>query len=133
MRADTKTISIDASPRDVTRFLADPANLPRWAVGFAKAVRRENGGWKVETAGGEMALRIDADTATGIVDFVMSPRPGLEILAASRVVPRGSACEYVFTQFQAAGMSDEAFGKSIQALEHELKVLKAIAEVQCPL
>ncbi len=133
MRADTRTISIDAPAAEVMRFVADPANLPRWAVGFAKSVRRENGGWSVETAGGKMPIRIRADEATGVVDFVMSPQPGIEILAASRVVPRGLACEYVFTQFQGPGMPDDAFLKSVQALQHELKVLKAIAEVECPL
>lgn len=133
MRADTKTISIAASASDVLRFLADPANLPRWAVGFARSVRRDNGRWLVQTGGGEMPIRILADEATGVVDFVLHPQPGVEVLAASRVVPRGEGCEYVFTQFQAPGMSDEAFLRSVQALEHELNVLKAIAEVACPL
>ncbi|HTM59435.1 MAG TPA: SRPBCC family protein [Burkholderiales bacterium] len=133
MRADTKAISIDAPAAEVMHFLADPSNLPRWAVGFAKSVRRESDGWSVETTGGRMAIRIRADEATGVVDFLMSPQPGIEILAASRVVPRGRACEYVFTQFQSPGMPDEAFRKSVQALQHELKVLKAIAEVECPL
>lgn len=32
MRADTKTISIDADPEKVFRFLVDPAHLPRWYV-----------------------------------------------------------------------------------------------------
>ena len=133
MRADTKTIAIDAPAAEVRRFLADPANLPRWAVGFAKSVRQDEGRWIVQTASGEIPIRIRTDETSGVVDFVMSPAPGVEALAASRVVPRGRGCEYVFTQFQATGMSDELFAKSVEALEHELKVLKAIAEVQCPL
>ena len=132
MRADTQTVSIDAPAGRVTRFLADPANLPRWAVGFAKAVRQEGGRWRVRTGAGEVALRIDADPARGIVDFVISPAPGVELLAASRVIPRGAGCEYTFTQFQAPGMSDEAFRMSVKALAHELSVLKALMEVACP-
>lgn len=133
MRADTKTISIDADPKTIREFLADPKNLPRWAVGFAKAVREEAGKWFVQTGGGELAIRIVADAETGVVDFWMSPAPGVEFLAASRVVPRDGASEYVFTQFQAPGMSDETFSKNVKAVEHELTVLKAIAEVECPL
>jgi hypothetical protein len=40
MRADTKTISIHSTRERVVDFLSDPSNLPRWAVGFAKGVRR---------------------------------------------------------------------------------------------
>jgi hypothetical protein len=133
MRADTKTTSIEANPRKVVRFLADPRNLPRWAVGFAKSVRQEDNRWYVQTGTGEMAVRIDSDEKTGIVDFWMAPAPGVDVLAASRVIPRGNGSEYVFTQFQAAGMPDDAFLASVRALEHELTVLKAIAEVECPL
>lgn len=133
MRADTKTISIDAPAAEVVRFLAEPRNLPRWAVGFARSVRREGAQWLVQTGGGEVPIRIVADEASGVVDFLMRPQPGVELLAASRVVRRGEGCEYVFTQFQAPGMPEEAFRRSVQALEHELRVLKAIAEVECPL
>jgi len=133
MRADTKTISIDADSAKVARFLADPQNLPRWAVGFAKAIRREGDSWYVKTAAGEMEVRISSDEKSGVVDFLMSPTPGVEALAASRVIPRGRRSEYVFTQFQSPGMTDEAFRQSVKTLEHELTVLKALLEVECPL
>lgn len=133
MRADTKTISIDADPAAVVRFLADPQNLPRWAVGFAKSVRKDADRWRVKTAAGEMGLRIAADPGSGVVDFWISPAPGIEALAASRVVARGRGSEYIFTQLQAPGMSDDAFGSSVAAVVHELTVLKALMEVECPL
>lgn len=133
MRADTKTVSIDAPPRAIFRFLANPDNLPRWAVGFARAVREEGGQWYVRTGGGEVRLRVEADEKNGTVDFWIAAGPAGEALAASRVLPRGTGAEYVFTQFQAPGMPDEAFAQSIKALQHELVVLKAVAEVSCPL
>ena len=133
MRADTKTISIDADPTKAVLFLADPQNLPRWAVGFAKSVRHDSGHWYVKTSAGEIGVRILADEKGGIVDFWMSPAPGVEALAASRVIPRGRGSEYTFTQFQSPGMTDEAFRQSVKALEHELTVLKALLEVECPL
>jgi hypothetical protein len=133
MRADTKTIAINANKEIVVKFLADPANLPRWAVGFAKSVRRDEERWLVTTAGGEVAIRIVADPESGVVDFYMSPAPGVEGLAASRAIPSRDGVEYVFTQFQAPDMPDDAFDKSVKALAHELTVLKALLEVECPL
>jgi hypothetical protein len=134
MRADTKTIAIRARPDKVVEFLADPANLPRWAVGFARSVRRDGDRWIVTTGGGgEMGVRIVADRKLGVVDFYMSPAPGVEGLAASRVVPSGDDVEYVFTQFQAPDMPDDVFEKNVRALAHELTVLKALLEIECPL
>jgi hypothetical protein len=132
MRADTKTTAIHAKPKQVIDFLADPQNLPRWAVGFAKSVRREGDRWIVTTGSGEMGIRIVAEPNFGVVDFYMSPAPGVEGLAASRVIPTLDGVEYVFTQFQAPDMPDDVFTKSIQALVRELSVLKALLEVECP-
>src|SRR5689334_18377144 len=113
MRSDTKTISINVRPGKVVAFLSDPRNLPRWAVGFAKSVREENGRFWVATGGGDIGIRVETELRSGVVDFLMSPGSSEESLAASRVVPNGSGCEYVFTQFQAPGMPDEMFDKNV--------------------
>jgi Polyketide cyclase / dehydrase and lipid transport len=47
MRSDTRTITIAARPEDVLAFVGDGANLPRWAIGFATAVRPDDAGWIV--------------------------------------------------------------------------------------
>ena len=57
MRADTKSIFIQASPSKVAEFLASPQNLPRWAVGFAKSIRNEDGNWFVTTGAGDLGIR----------------------------------------------------------------------------
>ena len=85
------------------------------------------------TAGGEVGVRIEAEPVLGVVDFYMSPAPGVEGVAASRVVPNGAGIEYVFTQFQAPDMPDAVFEKNIKAVAHELTVLKAQLEIECPL
>jgi hypothetical protein len=133
MKADTKTISIHATPDEVVDFLSDPMNLPRWAVGFAESVRLDGDRWIVTTGNGEMGVRIVTERRAGVVDFFISPAPGVEGLAASRVVPAGDGIEYVFTQFQAPDMPNEVFAKNVQALAHELTVLKALLEIECPL
>jgi hypothetical protein len=132
MPADTQSISIHVPRERALAFLVDPANLPRWAVGFAKSVRREREDWLVTTGSGDVKFRVESEPRSGSVDFVISPAPGLEALAASRVLPNGSGCEVVFTQFQQPGMSDDAFHQSVRAVAHELTVLKAVLEVNCP-
>jgi hypothetical protein len=133
MRSNTQAITIATQPDKVLRFLADPLNLPRWAVGFARGVREAGPGWVVSTGGGEVELRMVTDERLGVVDFVLLPAPGVEGRAASRVLANGDGCEYVFTQFQAAGMPDDVFAKNVRAVAHELSVLKALMEVECPL
>jgi hypothetical protein len=72
---------------------------------IAKAIRQTEGGWIVQTGTGEMGVHIEADARRGTVDFWISPAPGVELLAPSRVVPRGAGSQFVFTQFQAPGMA----------------------------
>jgi hypothetical protein len=133
MRADTKSVTIQTPPSKVVEFLADPRNLPRWAVGFAKAVEQTDGRWLVTTGSGKVGIRIEAEPQSGVVDFVVAPAPGVEAISASRVLPNGSGSEYIFTQFQAAGMPDDVFEKNVTALAHELTVLRALLEIECPL
>jgi hypothetical protein len=133
MRSDTQAITIASSPEDVLGFVADPENLPRWAVGFAKAVRHDGSNWIVETGQGPIPVRVDADPGTGVIDFHMRVQPDAEVTAFSRVTPNGPGTEYVFTQVQAPGMPDEVFEAQVRALGHELTALKAILDVDCPL
>ncbi|MGH2614443.1 MAG: SRPBCC family protein [Thermomicrobiales bacterium] len=134
MRADTQTVTISASPDEVFAFLAEPSNLPRWAVGFARAVRRDNDEWIVQTAQGEMPVRFAVDAGRGIIDFHMTVAPGVESVAYSRVVPNDSGAEYIFTQFQSPGMPDEVFAAQCAALAEELAILPILfrAHAVCP-
>jgi uncharacterized membrane protein len=43
MRTHTSSIQIDAPATEVQAIVADLDQLPRWAVGFAKAVERDGG------------------------------------------------------------------------------------------
>jgi polyketide cyclase/dehydrase/lipid transport protein len=133
-RAHTQTINIAASPAQVFDFVADPETLPLWAVGFCRRIRRDGPRWIVTTSHGDMALRLDADRIRGTIDFYWSPASGIELGAFSRVVPNGDGAEYIFTQFQSAGMSDEAFDGQVTALGEELRVLGSIlrARAVCP-
>jgi hypothetical protein len=133
-RADTQAVTIPASHEEAFAFLAEPENLPRWAVGFARGVRRDGDGWLVQTAQGEVPVRVAADAARGTIDFHLGVAPGVEAVAYSRLVPNGSGAEYVFTQFQVPGMPDEVFAGQRAALAEELALLPILfrARAACP-
>ena len=137
-RSNTHTVSIAAPAAEVFAFVADPENLPRWAVGFCKAIRRDSdraGRWIATTGGGDLPIRYVTDEARGVVDFYFEPRPNVEVAAFSRVLPNAAGAEYVFTQFQTAGMPDDVFESQVRALIEELQVLRAliVARLTCPL
>jgi hypothetical protein len=125
---------INAAPKAVQEFVADPANLPRWAVGFAKAVRQgHDGQWIVETAAGDVPIDIESHADTGVVDFHLQPAPGVRNTAFSRTVAAGQGTLYSFTQLQPTDMTDAVFEMNTAAVRHELVALKAILEVECPI
>jgi hypothetical protein len=135
MRSDTQTTSIPASYDEAFAFLADPRNLPRWAVGFARGIRREGNGWIVQTNQGDVPVRFVTDAQRGTIDFHMTVAPEVEAVAYSRVIPNADGAEYVFTQFQSPGMPDEVFAALRAALTEELAILPLLfrANAACPI
>jgi len=125
MKAHTAAVTIEAPAAEVLEFVANPASLPQWAVGFARAIRREGDRWIASTARGEVGVRYAVDHDLGTVDFYLAPSPGVEFPAFSRVLRNGDGAEYVFTQFQPDGMSDHEFQGQIDALREELQVLRS--------
>lgn len=135
MKTHTASIALQSAPAQTFEFLADATKLPVWAIGFAKAIEPADGDrWLVTLASGErMPLRIERDPATGVIDFVSIPAPGVEVPAHTRVVAHGEGSVYTFTMHQAPEMPDEVFDAQVAALERELTVLKAHLETACPL
>jgi hypothetical protein len=126
MRADTQAVTLDAPAATVFEFLAEAENLPKWAVGFAHAIRRDGDAWRLRTAQGEVGVRLVTDPALGTIDFHMSPAPDVEVVAYSRVIPGPDSAVYVFTQLRASGMPDAVFDGQVRALREELAVLQGI-------
>jgi len=133
MRSDTQTITIDASPDDVIAFVGEGTNLPRWAIGFAKSVRRSGDAWIVRTGDGEVRLALNVHESAGTVDFHLAPAPGVTATAFTRAVPNGNGTEFSFTQMQQPETPDEVFAQLVSAVVHELVTLKALLEIECPL
>ena len=135
-RSDTQSVTIDMPPSHVFAFIADPENLPSWAVGFCRGIRRDAaaGQWIVTTTQGDVPIRFVTLETAGTIDFYFTPAPGVELAAFSRVIPNGAGSEYIFTQLQSMGMSDEVFEGQMRALAGELRVLQGLlqARATCP-
>ncbi len=129
MRHDTQSIEIDVPARHAFEFLAQPENLPRWAAGFAKAIRRDGDAWAVTTPQGEIEMRYVTDPRLGVVDFHISPAPGVTTVAHSRILPLGERSVYVFTQEQTPGMPAPVFEGQVATLGRELRLLRSLLEV----
>ena len=125
--AETRSISIAASPSAVFSFLADARNLPRWAPGFAGAVRPDGDRWVVTSGGTELAIVVRADAERGTVDLLAGP--AFDRGAWSRVLPNGSGSEYVFTLFFPDGTPAEAIENQMRVVEEELQTVRSLVEV----
>ena len=126
--ARTLSISIAAPVEQVYQFVADAENLPQWAAGLCKAVRRAEVGWIVETPHGEATLRFTQPNELGVLDHYISPAPGTEIYVPMRVVSNGSGSEILFTLFRQPKMSDAQFAADADHVERDLHTLKKILE-----
>lgn len=123
-RAETRSISIEATPDSVFAFVADARNLPRWAPGFASAVRPEGDRWIVTSGETELTIAVVADQARGTIDLLAGPE--LNIGAFSRVVPNGTGSEYLFTLFFPEGTPPEAVSAQMEAVDGELLAVREL-------
>ena len=101
MRADTQTVTIETSPDQVLLFVADGSNLPRLAIGFARAVERNGEGWIVTTGQGGGHHDDHRGPLACTVDFRMEMGAAGDAAAFAPVLPNGAGSEFVFSQFRA--------------------------------
>ncbi len=128
LRSKTLSVSIECPPTDVYGFVSNPENLPKWATGFCRSVRKVKGEWIVETSDGIMRITFVGPNEFGVLDHYVRPAPGGEIVNPMRVIPNGSGSEVIFTLFQLPNMSDEKYAKDVRLVERDLRTLKNILE-----
>lgn len=128
MRSRTISVEIDAPPETVYRCVRDPDQLPRWAAGICKSVTVHGDIWHVDTGSelGTVLLEFCPDNAFGVLDHRVTLPDGQSQNNPVRVVANGEGSELMFTVFQAAGMSDAAFLKDVQAVTRDLKTIKML-------
>ena len=123
-RAETRSISIEATPAAVFAFVADPYNLPRWAPAFASEVRPDGERWTVTSGGAELTIAVQASEEHGTVDLLGGPE--LNVGAFSRVLPNAAGSEYLFTLFFPDGTPQEAIAAQMDVVEEELRSIREL-------
>ena len=128
LQSRTLSISIDCRPDRVYTFVSNPENLPRWAAGLCKSIRKSGAGWIVETTQGPMNVRFVKNNDLGVLDHYVTPAPGVEVYVPIRVLPNGSGSTVLFTLFQLPGMSDEKYAEDAGLVTRDLETLKRVLE-----
>jgi hypothetical protein len=119
----TQTISIDAPPETVLDLVGDPRNLPRWAPGFASAVREDGDGWIVTSSQGDVRRHIPVSRESGTVDYLAEP--GARLGLFTRVIPNGDGSHVTFTFVIPADRDAE---ETAAILRSELEAVKRLCE-----
>lgn len=128
LTSKTLSVSIECPPRQVYEFASNPENLPKWAAGLGKSVRKVNADWIVETPQGPMKVRFAEPNDFGVLDHYVTVAPGVEVYVPIRVLANGSGSEVIFTLFHLPDMSEEKFAEDARLVERDLKALKNILE-----
>ena len=124
----TLSITIACPPRKVYEFVSNPENLPRWAAGLCKSVRKSDSGWIADTPQGPVKIRFAEKNDSGVLDHYVTLAQGVEIYVPMRVVPNGSGSEVIFTLFKTPEMSDKQFAEDAGMVQRDLKALKGVLE-----
>jgi len=126
LTSHTRSIAIAASPSVVFDLVTDPAALPRWAPGLARAVRVDGDDWILENDQGETRVTVRTSREHGTVDLLTGENQG----AFSRVLPSGAGSEYQFTLLFPAEVADDAIAQQMIVVEGELEAVRALCEDQ---
>jgi hypothetical protein len=112
----------------VYEFVTNPENLPKWAQGLGRSVRKQGPDWMVDTPQGPMKIRFADKNRFGVVDHYVTTPSGDEVYVPMRVLANGSGSEVIFTLFRPPGMSDEKYAEDMQMVDRDLRALKDLLE-----
>lgn len=128
----TLSVSIDCPPQAVAAFVTDPRNLPQWAAGLCKSVRRDGDKWKVDTGEGEVGLQFTGPAEHGILDHLVTVAPDLQVFVPMRVVPNEAGSEVLFTLFCLPAMTEQRLQQDMAMVRADLRRLKQVMETAGP-
>jgi hypothetical protein len=122
------SVSISRPPSEVYDFAAKPENIPRWAEGLGTTIRRTGDKWIAEGQLGQVEVRFVERNSLGVLDHEVIFDSGVIVHNPIRVVPNGQGSEMVFTLLRQPGVSKGEFAEDAQAVERDLRTLKALLE-----
>lgn len=129
MTAKTTTAHYKATPEDLFAFVSNIENLPKWATGFCKSIRKEGEHYIITTPGGEMYQRFDVDPKTGKLDMYAGPTLDQMWCWPTRITPDNmGGSVFSFTCIQMPNQGDEEFGAQCLTLHEELENIRQIVD-----
>jgi hypothetical protein len=122
------SVFIDRPVAQVYAFVANPANLPRWAPGLGSSVVRVDGDWFVETPQGRVRVRFAPANDFGVLDHEVLTPLGETVYVPLRAIADGDGCEVLFTLRRTPGMTDAEFDRDNALVNGDLALLKTVLE-----
>ena len=86
MNTNTSTVRFNAPKEKVFSYLNNIENLPKWATGFCKKLKKEGDDYIVTTENGDVVFRLGSDEATGVLDMHVGPNPDMMMTWPTRFV-----------------------------------------------
>jgi hypothetical protein len=132
MASETRhlSVSIDRPVAEVYEYTADPANVPQWAPGLAKAVDFVDGQWVADSPMGRISFAFAPRNDFGVLDHDVTMPSGDVVHNPMRVIVDGSGSEVVFTLRRLPQLSDEEFERDAAAVSADLAALKRVVEAK---
>ncbi|HYQ04092.1 MAG TPA: hypothetical protein VER96_35705 [Polyangiaceae bacterium] len=122
------TVSIRRSSADVYAFVANGANLPRWASGLGHTAENRSGEWLLDGPLGKIRVRFAPSNDFGVLDHDVVLPSGQSVHNPLRVVPNGAGSELTFALFRLPDVSPEKFAEDAQWVARDLERLKGLLE-----
>jgi hypothetical protein len=123
------TVSIHRPPADVYAFVTNGENIPRWAAGLGKEIRRADGGeWVAEGPLGSVKVRFAEPNALGVADHDVTLSTGATVHNPIRVLPNAAGSSVIFTLMRLPGVSAQRFEEDAKAVDRDLKTLRELLE-----
>lgn len=123
------SIDINADPRVVYDFAANPANLPKWASGLAGSeVTRDGDHWSTQSPMGAVAFTFAPDNEYGVLDHEVTLPSGETTYNPMRVIRNQQGSEVIFSLRRGPGMSEADFERDAEAVTEDLATLKSVLE-----
>jgi uncharacterized protein YndB with AHSA1/START domain len=128
MRSRHVSVVIHRPPAEVYAFVADPDNLPRWAVGLATSeVTREGDVLVVASPMGQVRVVFAEHNAYGVLDHDVTTPDGTTTANPMRVVAHPEGAEVLFTVRQLA-LSDQEHERDAGLVQADLERLRDLLE-----
>jgi hypothetical protein len=125
----TISIPIYRPYEEVYEFLVEPRNFPSWASNLGPDFTRiTDYEWATTTRNGRVTLRFSPRNAYGVLDHQVFLEGTTPHTSPMRLIANDEGCEIIYTQFQRAGMSHEAFASEVQWVTTDFEALRSLLE-----